>query len=106
VKFCPKCSSIYKIDHLQRSYICVKCGKSEPLNEAISIVRTPKEVEKVIVVGQKERDLSVLPKTRAKCPKCGNNQAFWWMVQTRSVDESSTQFYRCTECRTTWREYS
>ncbi len=37
------------------------------------------------------------------CPKCGNNQARWWIVQTDSADEPSTQFFRCTKCMHTWR---
>lgn len=37
------------------------------------------------------------------CPKCGNNQARWWIVQTDSADEPSTQFFRCTRCMHTWR---
>jgi DNA-directed RNA polymerase subunit M len=28
------------------------------------------------------------------------------MVQTRGIDESMTQFYRCTRCGYTWRDYS
>jgi DNA-directed RNA polymerase subunit M len=27
------------------------------------------------------------------------------MVQTRRADESATQFFRCTKCGHTWREY-
>jgi len=38
-----------------------------------------------------------------ECPKCGNRQAFWWIVQTDSADEPSTQFFRCTKCNHTWR---
>ena len=38
-----------------------------------------------------------------ECPKCGNKQAFWWIVQTDSADEPSTQFFRCTKCSHTWR---
>ncbi|HXS59203.1 MAG TPA: zinc ribbon domain-containing protein [Candidatus Sulfopaludibacter sp.] len=37
------------------------------------------------------------------CPKCGNNQSRWWIVQTDSADEPSTQFFRCTKCMHTWR---
>lgn len=37
------------------------------------------------------------------CPKCGNIQAYWWIVQTDSGDEPSTQFFRCTKCNHTWR---
>jgi DNA-directed RNA polymerase subunit M len=38
-----------------------------------------------------------------QCSKCGNNQARWWVVQTDSADEPSTQFFRCTKCKHTWR---
>jgi len=37
------------------------------------------------------------------CSKCGNNQARWWIIQTDSADEPSTQFFRCTKCNHTWR---
>ena len=37
------------------------------------------------------------------CSKCGNHQARWWIVQTDSADEPSTQFFRCTKCNHTWR---
>jgi DNA-directed RNA polymerase subunit M len=30
----------------------------------------------------------------------------WWMLQTRSADEATTQFFRCTKCKHTWRNYS
>ncbi|MCE2508324.1 MAG: RPA12/RPB9/RPC11 RNA polymerase family protein, partial [Nitrosopumilaceae archaeon] len=33
-------------------------------------------------------------------------EAVWWMLQTRSADEPTTQFYRCTGCGHTWRDYS
>lgn len=37
------------------------------------------------------------------CPKCGNIQAYWWLVQTDAADEPSSQFFRCTKCNHTWR---
>ncbi|MCD6114052.1 MAG: transcription factor S, partial [Thermoprotei archaeon] len=40
-----------------------------------------------------------------ECPKCGNREAYVWMMQTRAADEPPTRFYRCTKCGYTWREY-
>jgi len=56
----------------------------------------------VIIEGIK---LEVLPKTVATCPKCGNNEAYYWEVQTRSADEPATRFFKCTRCGHVWREY-
>lgn len=46
------------------------------------------------------------PTIKIECEKCGNDEAVWWMLQTRSADEPTTQFYRCTKCQYTWRDYS
>ena len=72
----------------------------------MNVARENKTDEKIIVVGKKERKLSTMPRTKIVCEKCGNDEAYWWMVQTRSIDESMTQFYRCTKCEHTWRDYS
>jgi DNA-directed RNA polymerase subunit M len=64
---------------------------------------TPRD--KVVVIGKEELNLRTTPQVKINCPKCGNGTAYWWMVQTRGVDESMTQFYRCTKCGYTWREY-
>ncbi|MFP3951521.1 MAG: transcription factor S [Candidatus Bathyarchaeia archaeon] len=107
MKFCPECGSMLQINPNERIYICPKCGHREPLDEEVSVNREAKKgKEKVIVIGEKERKLSTLPTTKVPCPKCDNDEAYWWMVQTRSADESTTQFYRCTKCGHTWREYS
>ena len=50
--------------------------------------------------------IEALPTTAIECPKCKNGTAFWWMLQTRSADEPTTQFYRCTKCGHTWRNYA
>ena len=89
---------------------CPKCGYKKRLH-----VKEVKPIPKVIehspqetiaVISKEEQKLRVLPTVRVECPKCGNNQAFVWQVQTRGSDESSTQFFRCTKCNYTFREYS
>ncbi len=45
-------------------------------------------------------------KTRVKCPKCGNMEAYVWIEQTRAADEPPTKIYKCTKCGYMWREYA
>ena len=41
-----------------------------------------------------------------ECPKCGNTEAYYWTIQTRSGDEAETKFHKCTKCKHTWRDYN
>jgi len=90
---------------------CPKCGyhkmpgekKVEPKVAKI-IQQKPQEL--IAVISKEEQKLRTLPTVRIECPKCGNNLAYVWQVQTRGADESSTQFLRCTKCEYTFREYS
>jgi DNA-directed RNA polymerase, subunit M/Transcription elongation factor TFIIS len=51
-------------------------------------------------------DTSKLPVSKeVTCPKCGNHEAYYWMIQTRAADEPPTRFYKCVKCGHTWREY-
>jgi DNA-directed RNA polymerase subunit M len=108
MKFCPECDAFCMTDTTMQRYFCSKCGWTETLEEIRIISRNSnkKSDDKIIVVGKKERKISTLPKTKIKCPKCDNNEAFWWMIQTRGTDEPTTQFLRCTKCNNTWRENS
>ena len=45
------------------------------------------------------------PTTQVTCPRCGNDEAYWHLEQTRAADESETRFFECTECGYKWREY-
>lgn len=92
--------------------MCPKCGfssveeESELLNEnKLPSTRQGNPGSSLkILDGEKGPD--TLPTISIDCPRCGNNIAFWWMLQTRSADEATTQFYRCTKCDHTWRNYS
>jgi len=87
---------------------CTKCGQKKPEAEpnpklySKIIEHSPKQF--VAIIGKEEQELTTLPTIRADCPKCGNNLANVWQVQTRGSDESSTQFLRCTQCNYTYRE--
>jgi DNA-directed RNA polymerase subunit M len=94
---------------------CVKCGHilngelktpSEYDNSIGKTVSNYSSSEESLKIMDSEKPIEALPTTNIDCPKCANNSAFWWMLQTRSADEATTQFYRCTQCNHTWRNYS
>jgi len=89
---------------------CPKCGYTKPPTD-VKVATIPKVIEQppkesIAVISKEEQKLRTLPTVRIECPKCGNNLAYVWQVQTRGSDESSTQFFRCTKCSHTFREYS
>jgi DNA-directed RNA polymerase subunit M len=117
MEFCPKCKSRLvpkKEKSDKKAYIVFVCPKCDYKRRVVSGKVAPK-VAKVVhpnpqklvaVIGKEEQKLRTLPTIRIECPGCGNNLAYVWQVQTRGADESSTQFFRCTKCGYTFREYS
>ena len=118
MEFCPKCGSRLEPKKSKTGkdatlvLACGKCGyKKSDSDKANEAKVTPKVIQHnpqqfVAVIGKEEQKLSTLPTVRIECPRCGNNNAYVWQVQTRGADESSTQFLRCTKCSYTFREYS
>jgi DNA-directed RNA polymerase subunit M len=106
MEFCPACGMrllVLKKRGRKSLLRCPKCG-CEKWATDLPMERTRKE--SIIVIGRGEQKLRTLPTTRIGCPRCGNNLAYVWQVQTRESDQSSTQFFRCTKCNYTFREYS
>jgi len=117
MEFCPKCGTrlmpAKKKTGKKTSVIlmCPKCGYKKQAQEGKATPKVARVIqhnpqELVAVIGREEQKLRTLPTVRIECPKCGNNLAYAWQVQTRGADESSTQFFRCTKCGYTFREYS
>lgn len=111
--FCPKCGALLRPYGKGGARVlrCTSCGyevgaseKRGTLKIVDRIQHTPKE--RTIVIESKER-VETLPKVRdvVYCPKCGHNEAYYWIMQTRAADEPPTRFYRCVRCGHTWREY-
>jgi DNA-directed RNA polymerase subunit M len=107
VQFCPKCGLALLPTKKQKNVVlsCPKCGYETKKSDR-TVQKLDEQKENVIVIGREEEKIRTLPKTKIDCPKCGHKEAFYWLVQTRGADESSTQFFRCTSCGTTWRENS
>jgi len=99
-----------KKDSKEAFLSCIKCGYERqveaPIPSPSKRVTEIKPEDSIVVIGEKEQKLKTLPVITVECPKCGNNFAYVWQVQTRGADESSTQFFRCTRCGYTFREYS
>ncbi len=103
MKFCPKCEVRLKKSSTT-SAICPKCGYSE--STAKETIKEKKEELSKFNIVEGDEGKETLSTIKIDCEKCGNNEAVWWMLQTRSADEPTTQFYRCTKCRHTWRNYA
>ncbi|MFP3133191.1 MAG: transcription factor S [Nitrososphaeria archaeon] len=111
-KFCPKDGTLLKLksekkgQQVELVYVCPTCGYTEKYRKEKVLEKKVSSEEESLKIIDENADLSALPTVTVTCPKCGNNKAYWWMVQTRSADEPPTQFYRCTKCGYTWRVYT
>ncbi|WP_455364391.1 transcription factor S [[Eubacterium] cellulosolvens] len=107
MKFCPKCGSLL-IPVQKDEKVIIKCTKCLYVSEkpVKTISRMKRDAEKIVVIGKEAQKIRTLPTASVECPRCGHNEASYWIVQTRGTDESSTQFFRCLKCGVTWRETS
>ena len=112
MKFCPTCE--VKMRRGADALSCPKCGHVDaqdgnPPGSSDAVAADSGDAAQG-VVGLNVFDDSDEDESRStikiECEKCGNDEAVWWMLQTRSADEPTTQFYRCTKCQYTWRDYS
>lgn len=104
MEFCKKCGGMIMPKKVGEKVVfcCRNCGEKSSKGAAGVVKEKVEKKEKVSFAEKKE----VLPMTDAICAKCGNEKAYWWMQQTRAIDEPPTRFFRCTECSHSWREYS
>jgi transcription factor S len=114
MEFCPKCGSRLEPRKTGEgnSFVlcCAKCGYTkEPINKQAEARTGPviqaKPKTFLTVVGSQD-EINTMSKIKKICEKCGNDEVYVWMVQTRGGDEAMTQFMRCTKCGHTFREYA
>ena len=112
LEFCPKCGSmmIPKKKEGKTILVCPSCGYIKEVGETGKgvIIRKKirhKESERMFILDTTKEKEGV-PKTKGvRCPKCGNDEAYYVILQTRAADEPPTRIYTCTKCGYTWREY-
>jgi len=105
--FCPKCGSILipKKEGGKTVSVC-SCGYKSMDKGAGQIKESVKSKASTVGVVDGEHDMKTLPKMKVECPKCHNNEAGFWEVQTRASDEPATKFLKCTKCKHIWRDYN
>ncbi len=101
MEFCPKCGAI--LIEKRKNMGCPRCSYSA---KGKLKIRSSEKISKKQGVAVVKKDEGVLPKVTENCKKCGNNEAFFWTVQTRASDEAETKFFKCVKCSFTWRDYS
>jgi len=90
-----------KKDGKTKEFACSKCGHKLTDTSTTSLKEEIKGQKSISIV---EKTVNTLPKIEAECPKCGNNEAFFWTQQMRAGDEAETQFFECTKCKYRWRK--
>jgi DNA-directed RNA polymerase subunit M len=87
-------------------YKCLKCGYEEEVksSEVITTKIKHSETEKTLVL-EEEMPQGAQKIKGVICPNCKNDEAYFWILQTRAADEPATRFYKCTKCGKVWREY-
>ena len=111
VDFCPECSNLLRRRSMNGDiYLICRCGykiKIEVTDDDLEMdtIRKKKALDMNLVVLSEKDKIVVNPIIDKYCPKCGYKKAEAWQEQTRSADEPSTSFFKCTRCKHTWREY-
>lgn len=104
--FCPKCGSILVPKKVEKKKILAcSCGYKSKDSELATIKETVRNRSKEVEVIEKG-DIETLPKIDVECPKCRNDKAFFWTLQTRASDEPETKFMKCVKCGHVWRDYN
>jgi|TARA_B100001013_G_scaffold33388_1_gene18041 DNA-directed RNA polymerase subunit M len=106
MKFCPKCDVRLKKSTTNSVLSCPNCDYTEGQESDIQKGTSEEESKSDFLVLDENEGKDTMPTIEIECEKCGNNKAVWWMLQTRSADEPTTQFFRCTKCEYTWRNYA
>jgi DNA-directed RNA polymerase subunit M len=109
LEFCPKCGSLLipRREGSETVLVCPKCGYSKRGGGRRTQLtsRVGRRGGGVVVVDEGTSKAGLPIAKGVKCPKCGNEEAYYEILQTRRADEPPTRIYKCTRCGYVWREY-
>ena len=101
MEFCPKCGAV--LIHKRKNDGCPRCNYSA--SGKIKLKTSEKMEDKTRIAVVKDSGKEMHPTITDDCKKCGNDEAYFWTVQTRASDEAETRFFKCVKCNHTWRSY-
>lgn len=102
VAFCGNCKSLVYPPAGGGPLTCKKCGWSGSSPAASNVHRSETSTRIRVV---REEGVDVRPQQAVTCPKCGNDKAYFHLMQTRRSDEPPTQINECVQCHHSWRDY-
>ncbi len=108
MRFCPKCGSLMlpKRESGGAVFVCPKCGHAERAESSYRHSQVmSRRRERTVIVDESAGRIGLPVARGVKCPKCGNEEAYYEVLQTRRADEPPTRIYKCTKCGYVWREY-
>jgi DNA-directed RNA polymerase subunit M len=110
MEFCDECGSMLQPKKIDGKVVmaCPKCGEGKELDKKDQVLtqEVKRDEGETMVVIENPDEIKTMPTKPMHCSKCKKVQETqYWTLQTRSGDEAPTQFYRCTVCKQTWREY-
>lgn len=85
---------------------CAACGAPSTYNFNSKIQFKTKTFIPVAPPAMVDDKSQVRSRIKHTCEKCGEPEMEYWELQTRSADEGSTIFYKCTECQHVQVEYN
>ena len=100
MEFCEKCGGMIMLQNGEGR--CISCNHKSKKKLKIKTSEKMQDKETIAIVEEEEE---INPIIEMKCTKCKNKKCYFWTQQTRSSDESETKFYKCTECKHSWRVY-
>ena len=103
--FCQKCGALMILDNNKKKMSCKSCGYSPRGKPGNLILKEKTKLSRDQIIEVQDKKVETLPKVKETCEKCGNKNAYYWTLQTRSSDESETRFFECVKCGHRWRLY-
>lgn len=105
MKYCPTCGNLLiGLDEgmSARVFACQTCPYRWEIVKRVvkEVVLAKKHVDDVLG----DEVWETAQKTTIRCVNCENDTAYFMQIQTRSADEPTTVFYRCTSCAKKWKE--